>query len=378
MPIAVVAQETVVGPDELLLPGSQQLLLWIGGLLAVAAAVVLGVSLWRRHRRRRRALPSRRPTVPVLSGVALAVAAALLAVNWPPAFRLPEMQALPRLFPAEAFFYREVGGLALGASSARIVVALGSMPLNVDACGEVPPGGACGMPYNVVDGRTPRSPVRVAGPSGPRVEQIPIADPPWIQGVPTYPYDLHYVAMDPTAGRMWETWGMRCWFGRWRADSSAQWDLTDLRFPSGTTTASGLPLFPMVFTWGEVASGRIDHVLRAVSPVVGAAHVWPARDSDGPSEDPDAPPMGAWLRLRDDVELGDLGPQASVIAEALRRHGMVLADTGGSFSVMGAVDARWDDDDLAGLGVLTSDDFEVVDASALMVEPDSMASAPIG
>jgi hypothetical protein len=81
--------------------------------------------------------------------------------------------------------------------------------------------------------------------------------------------------------------------------------------------------------------------------------------------------MGSWLRLRSDADVSRLGPQARIVAEALRDHGAIVSDTGPGFVVRGEPDLRWDDDDIDTLGELTMDDFEIVDAAPMMVSPDS-------
>jgi hypothetical protein len=88
--------------------------------------------------------------------------------------------------------------------------------------------------------------------------------------------------------------------------------------------------------------------------------------------------MGSVLRLRADADLSGLGPQAKVIAEAAQRYGILISDTGPKFGLRGTVDARWDDGDLATLSSLTTDDFEFVDLSGVMVSPDSLAALPAG
>ena len=45
-------------------------------------------------------------------------------------------------------------------------------------------------------------------------------------------------------------------------------------------------------------------------------------------------PLGAWLRLRNDFDLTAFSPAARTIAEALKRHGMLLGDTGGTTSAL--------------------------------------------
>ena len=81
--------------------------------------------------------------------------------------------------------------------------------------------------------------------------------------------------------------------------------------------------------------------------------------------------MGAMFRLRADFDTSRLGPQARVVAEALKTHGMVLADNGSAWYLSGAPDERWNNDDLRTLGSITGADLDAVDTSASMVSPDS-------
>ena len=60
-------------------------------------------------------------------------------------------------------------------------------------------------------------------------------------------------------------------------------------------------------------------------------------------------------------------------ARAFAQH---LADNGSAWYLSGAPDERWDNDDLRQLGALTGADFEVVDASGLMVSSNSGAVGP--
>jgi hypothetical protein len=81
--------------------------------------------------------------------------------------------------------------------------------------------------------------------------------------------------------------------------------------------------------------------------------------------------MGSWFRLRDDVDTTTLGPQARVVAEALREYGAILVDTGPGITITGEPDLRWNDEDLRGLASLGAEDLELVDVSSLVVDPDS-------
>jgi hypothetical protein len=59
-------------------------------------------------------------------------------------------------------------------------------------------------------------------------------------------------------------------------------------------------------------------------------------------------------------------PTARVIAEALKRYGMILADNDSPWYVTGVSDSRFDDDILHELDVITGRDLEVVDTTGLM------------
>ena len=50
---------------------------------------------------------------------------------------------------------------------------------------------------------------------------------------------------------------------------------------------------------------------------------------------------------------------------------MMLADNGSAWFISGIPDERWDNDDLHQLGTVQGSDFEVVDVSSLMIDPDS-------
>jgi hypothetical protein len=75
--------------------------------------------------------------------------------------------------------------------------------------------------------------------------------------------------------------------------------------------------------------------------------------------------MGERLRLKSSVDISRLGPQARVVARAMKRYGLIVADNGSDWYVSGAPSGGWDNDDLRTLGQLKGRDFEVVDARSL-------------
>ena len=371
------APDHIVGPD-VPVPGWEHIRFPLAVLVLVLLVGATAVAfLVHRFRRRRTGEPKR----PIVTSV-LAVGALLtggVAIAWrPPPFFVPTFPALPRLLPAETFYYRTVGDLQVSPDSGRWIRALGSLPLGLGLSNHVFDGVVYGMPFNLVDRSTPREDVAIIlWPDTSFRGPYPITDPAYIQSMPGYSYDQHYIGVDTEQGEMWELLAVRRWFGRWRADSGAHVDLRSSRYPDGSTTAAGLPVLPGTLTYDEVASGQVAHVLSVAGEISRRdSFIWPARGTDGQSDDPDAPPMGAWLRLRADVPIAELPPQARAVATAMRDYGIVFSDTGPGFALTGTPDRRWDMEDLASLTRLTTDDFEVVDASGVVVSADSMAANP--
>lgn len=362
-----------LGPD-VVVPGSQQLLpavfLLLTALLAIASTILV-IRAWRRSRRRQ---ATRRwvPAIVVAATIAAALTAWLLR---PPPFFVPEFGPLPAVTPEDNLFRATVTDLPVSPDSERWISTLAERQLGSGFGGAVVDGVVFGIPYNFVDDDTVRRDVDIAlwtdaSYPGP----YPITDPAYIESMPTYGFDMHYIGIDPTSRQVWELSGTRAWFGRWAADAGAHYRTDSNDYPDGSTIAAGLPLLPGTITWDEVDAGSIDHVVLAgIADSASGEWIWPARGTDGRSSDADAPPQGAWLRLKADTDLSALGPQARVIATALQEHGLILSDTGPGFGLRGTPDRRWDDADLVTLNHLVGSDFEVVDPSGIKVADDTLA-----
>lgn len=360
----------IVGP-QVLVPGSDFFLLTFGRLLLLLGGIALIVAIIVRVVRNRRRPDHRgRPVALVVTSAITLLGLVLTVMYWPPPYVVPEFPALPQLLPSDAVFYRRIDDLPVSPDSDRWIAAQGGLTLGN---GSRDPN--AGVPFNLADSSTPMIDVELTQyPEASYPGPYPMTDPAYIEGLPTYHFDQHYLAMDLERRTAWELIATRRWFGRWQAGAGASWSMDSLDYPHGTSIAAGLPLLPGMYTYEEVASGSIDHlILGATSVTAPGKFIWPARGGDGVSTDPDAPPMGAWLRLKADTDLSGLGPQATIIARAAQQYGVLLSDTGPGFGLRGSVDRRWDLADIATLVQLTTDDFEVVDTSDLMVSVDSMA-----
>jgi hypothetical protein len=156
--------------------------------------------------------------------------------------------------------------------------------------------------------------------------------------------------------------------GSWDAGSAAVWDLTaDEQRPWTWTSAdaAGLPIFPGLVRYDEVASGTIQHAIRFTLAQSRAAMVPPASHWAANTNDPSAPPMGMRMRLKASYDISGFSPALQVILTAFKKYGIIMADNGSSMYISGAPDDRWDNNDLHNLGQVTASDFEVVEMNPI-------------
>jgi hypothetical protein len=127
--------------------------------------------------------------------------------------------------------------------------------------------------------------------------------------------------------------------------------------------AAGLPIMPWLIRYDEVATGKINHAIRFTlsKANVLAGYVDPAKHKvTGTGAAGSSLPMGARLRLKASVDISSYSVTNQVILNAMKKYGIVLADIGSNMYITGAIDSRWDDNDLHKLNGITADKFEVV------------------
>jgi hypothetical protein len=169
--------------------------------------------------------------------------------------------------------------------------------------------------------------------------------------------------------------------GSWTGGSGAIFDLktNGLRPLTWTSAdAAGLPIFPGLARYDEVAAGAIHHALRFTAPQTQKAFVWPARHYASNIVDTNYPPMGQRFRLKASFNISTFTPNVQVLLKAMQKYGIILADNGSAWYISGAPDPRWDNNELGQFRQLQGNDFEAVDESSLMVNPNSAAVSTTG
>jgi hypothetical protein len=238
-------------------------------------------------------------------------------------------------------------------------------------------GSRIGIPYVVVHGKkTPKSRVRFdyADESDKGPYPIPAGVP--IEGAPAHAKDgdRHALIVDRDSCKLYELYALRRQGSGWAAGSGAIWNLRSNTLRPATWTsadAAGLPILPGLVRYDEVAAGAINHAIRFTVSRTQRAYLWPARHLASSVTDPSAPPMGLRLRLKANVDISRFSSTNRIILTALKRYGMIVADNGSNWFLSGAPDNRWSNDDLHALGAIPGSDFEVVNTSSAMVNPDS-------
>jgi hypothetical protein len=227
---------------------------------------------------------------------------------------------------------------------------------------------AYGFPYAVVGPGQAKLPIHYTAygdESDPGPFPVPKGAP--VEGGNDSDGDRHVLVVDRADCRLYELY--RAFFrgGHWNADSGTAWDLRSAaRRPDSWTSAdaAGLPIFPGLVRYDEVAAGHLDHAIRVTFESTRNAWVHPASHCAGDTSSSDAPAMGTRLRLKAGYGLGSFSGGAKVIAEALKHYGMIVADNGSNWYFSGSSDRRWDDENLNQLKRIPGSAFQVVRSAA--------------
>jgi hypothetical protein len=275
-----------------------------------------------------------------------------------------------------------ISAAEVDSNSANIINFIGaSTTLHPDFGAGEYDGSYMGIPYQIVSSSQANVTVNLGAYSsesdpGP----MPIPSNALIEG---YPHpgngDRHVLVLDNANCWLYELFNSTLQSnGDWKADSTAIWDLTanEMRPYEWTSAdAAGLPIFPGLLRYDEVASGAIKHAIRFTVPTTQEAFVAPASHWASSDTSSNAPPMGTRLRLKSSFNISGFSAANQVILKALQQYGMILADNGSAIYITGAPDSRWNNDDLDHLKTLTGSDFEVV-LQGTIYTPSNLPTGP--
>jgi len=273
-------------------------------------------------------------------------------------------------FPTSNAWNTDISSAPLDPNNSTIAGAFSGGHLHPDFSSVA--GGNYGIPYAVVDSSAQQFvPISVtAYPDESDLSYAPYPSDVQIEGTPsdcTSSGDQHVIVIDRNTCMMYETYNtIRC-SGKYSSDSETIWDLKNYeQRPWGWTSgdAAGLPIFPGLVRYDEVASGAINHALRftlhnSKSSNNGGYFVSPASHAAGTAS---ASPyvMGMRIRLKASFDISSFSATNKVILTAMKKYGMILADNGSDFYFQGAPDTRWNDDDLNNLKNIAGTNFEVI------------------
>jgi hypothetical protein len=270
-------------------------------------------------------------------------------------------------FPSDNLWNQNIFQAPVDPNSSNIINFIGpTVNLHPDFGAGLYAGQTIGIPYIVVADSIARVNIHFTAygsESDPGPMPVPANAP--IEGRPHPDHgDRHVLVLDQG----------NCWLyemdnshkrldGSWNANSAAVWDLlSDEQRPYTWTSAdaAGLPIFPGLVRYDEVAAGQILHALRFTLQNSIQAFTPPASHWAPNSTNQYAAPMGMRVRLKASFDISGFSPANQVILTALKQYGMIMADNGSSMFLSGTPDNRWNNNDLDHLKTLTASDFEVV------------------
>lgn len=279
-------------------------------------------------------------------------------------------------FTSESLWNTDISGSPVDPNSATIMSNfVGSVNLHPDF-GTDP---TYGIPYVVVNGSQSLVNINFGAygdESDPGPMPVPANAP--IEGGSSSTGDRHVLVLDNGNCFLYELYNSTPNSdGSWTADSTAVWDLLGNEQRPYTWTsadAAGLPIFPGLVRYDEVASGKIQHAFRFTLPETSAAFTPPASHDAATSSDPTAPPMGMRLRLKSSYDISGFDASMQVILTAMQKYGLILADNGSALFVTGASDSRWGSD-LDSLKTVPASAFEVVQMNPVYTNSTAPAGA---
>ena len=186
-------------------------------------------------------------------------------------------------FQASSLWNTDISSAPLASNSANIINYIGStVTLHPDFGSGLYEGSSIGIPYEIVSGSQAKVNITL-GAYGDESDPgpMPIPSNALIEGYPSPgDGDRHVLVLDKDNCWLYEMYNSHeLSVTNWSADSTAIWDMTiNAQRPYTWTSAdaAGLPIFPGLVRYDEVAAGAINHAVRFTVPVTQQAFTAPA------------------------------------------------------------------------------------------------------
>ena len=285
-------------------------------------------------------------------------------------------------FPADSLWNTDISSAPVDPNSTAVVNFIGSgVGIHADFGAGQYQGSTIGIPYLIIGAQQP--PVTVnftayGSESDPGPMPVPVTAP--IEGDPNPGTgDRHVLVLDNSTCFLYELYSSYVSGNSWNAGSAAVWDLLSNEQRPYTWTsadAAGLPIFPGLARYDEVAAGKISHAPRFTLQQSRAAFIPPASHWAANSSNVNAAPMGMRMRLKVSFDVSGYSAANQVILNALKKYGMIMADNGSNLYLSGEPDDRWDNNDLHAIGQVKASDFEVIQMTPLYTQNTVPTGAP--
>ncbi len=235
-----------------------------------------------------------------------------------------------------------------------------------------------GIPFVTVPGTQPKVPITFDIPDESDAGPYPIPANAPIEGGAASSGDRHVLVIETANCVLYETGNAypQNNGASWIGFSGAKWDLKSnaLRTPGWTSAdAAGLPIFPGLARWEEVAAGEITHALRFTVPSTRrGVYQWPATHwATNLADNINNPVMGARFRLKASFDISGFDARTQVVLKALKKYGMILADNGSPWYISGTSNINWPSIVIDQLKTISGGNFEAVDVTSMIVNINS-------
>ena len=275
-----------------------------------------------------------------------------------------------QIFPSNNPWNQDISNLPINSLSSNYINSIGANTGLHPDFGGASYGQSYGIPFITVTNTQSNISINFTAygsESDPGPYPAPLNAP--IEGGSSSTGDRHVLVVNIQSCKLYEMYRAFPQSTSWNADSGAVFDLTSnaLRPKYWTSAdAAGLPIMPGLVKYAEVMAGSVNHAIRFTVQRTQKAFIAPATHYASSSTDPNLPPMGLRFRLKASYDISKLPYQAKIIATAMKKYGLIVADNGSNWFFQGDVNNGWDDNQLNTLKTISGSAFEAVNTGPLI------------